>query len=56
MAAVERSLQTLNAVAEGAGTGQPDPRALAVARALQDQLPDTEVVLFGSRAAGTWHP
>ena len=37
--------------------GQPDPRALAVAQALQRQLPDTaEVVLFGSRASGDWQP
>lgn len=56
MAAVEGPLQTHDAAAEGVGTGEPGPRALAVVRALQDQLPDAEVVLFGSRAAGTWHP
>ena len=38
------------------GNGQPDPRALALIRALQQQLPDTQVVLFGSRAAGDWRP
>ena len=38
------------------GQGQPDSRALAVAQALQERLPDTQVVLFGSRATGTWHP
>lgn len=38
------------------GQGHPDPRALAVAQALQERLPDTQVVLFGSRATGTWHP
>ncbi len=39
------------------GRGQPDPRALAVARELQHQLPEAqEVVLFGSRARGNWHP
>ncbi len=54
MAVVERLLQTLDAAAEGAGMRQPDRRALTVARALQDQLPDAEVVFFGSWAAGTW--
>ena len=34
---------------------QPDPRALEVARNLQDCLPDhCRVVLFGSRATGDW--
>ncbi len=38
------------------GRGHPDPLALAVARELQHQLPETqEVVLFGSRARGNWH-
>ena len=32
----------------------PDPRALAVAAALQEMLPDTRVLLFGSRARGGW--
>ena len=41
MAAVEGPLQTLDAAVEGEGMGQPDPRALAVARELLDQLPDT---------------
>lgn len=39
--------------AEANGRGQPDPRALAVARALQDYLPDAEIILFGSRATGS---
>ena len=38
------------------GNGQPDPRALALIRELQQQLPDTQVVLFGSRATGDWRP
>ena len=55
MAAVERPLQTSDTAEAESGLGQPDPRALAVARALQDQLPDTQqVVLFGSRATGFW--
>lgn len=32
----------------------PDPRSLAVAAALQEMLPDTRVLLFGSRARGGW--
>ena len=32
----------------------PDPRALAVAGALQERLPDARVLLFGSRARGGW--
>ncbi|MXZ23978.1 MAG: HEPN domain-containing protein [Caldilineaceae bacterium SB0665_bin_21] len=57
MAAVERPLQTSDTAEAESGLGQPDPRALAVARALQDQLPDTQqVVLFGSRATGIWKP
>lgn len=57
MAAVERPLQILDMAEAGSGLGQPDPRALAVARALQDQLPDTQqVILFGSRATGFWKP
>ncbi|MXZ42390.1 MAG: nucleotidyltransferase domain-containing protein [Caldilineaceae bacterium SB0666_bin_21] len=57
MAAVERPLQTSDMAEAGSGSGQPDPRALAVAQALQDQLPDTQqVVLFGSRATGFWKP
>ena len=54
MAAVNPTLQTPD-TAEANGRGQPDPRALAVARALQDHLPDAEIILFGSRAAGTWN-
>lgn len=38
------------------GRGRPDPRALALAGELQDLLPGTQVLLFGSRAMGTWHP
>ena len=33
---------------------QPDARALALAGELQDRLPDARVLLFGSRANGTW--
>ena len=53
MAAVDPTLQTPD-TAEANRQGQPDPRALAVARALQNHLPDAEIILFGSRAAGTW--
>ena len=38
------------------GQGRPDPRALAVAQELQERLPDTQVMLFGSRAGGRWRP
>ena len=38
------------------GDGAPDPRALALAGALQDRLPDARVLLFGSRATGAWTP
>lgn len=38
------------------GRGEPDPRALAVAAELQRHLPDARVLLFGSRAVGTWQP
>ena len=38
------------------GQGNPDPRALAVAGGLQARLPDAQVLLFGSRATGTWRP
>jgi len=38
------------------GNGAPDPRALAVAAALQARLPDAQVLLFGSRATGSWRP
>ena len=38
------------------GQGRPDPRALMLAGELQDLLPGTQVLLFGSRAMGTWHP
>ena len=38
------------------GRGSPDPRALALAGTLQDRLPDAQVLLFGSRATGTWMP
>ena len=34
----------------------PDARALAVASALQARLPDAQVLLFGSRATGSWRP
>ncbi len=34
----------------------PDARALAVAAALQARLPDAQVLLFGSRATGSWRP
>lgn len=36
------------------GHGGPDPRALALAGGLQASLPDAQVLLFGSRAAGNW--
>lgn len=39
-----------------ADNGVPDPRALAVAAALQARLPDARVLLFGSRAMGNWMP
>ncbi len=42
------------ATASNAGHGAPDPRALAVAAALQRHLPDAQVLLFGSRARGGW--
>lgn len=38
------------------GNGQPDPEALAAARALQALWPDYRLVVFGSRATGTWRP
>lgn len=39
------------------GQGKPDGRALALAQAVQDLLPeDAQVVLFGSRATGDWRP
>ena len=38
------------------GHGAPDPRALAMASALQRHLPETRVLLFGSRATGSWQP
>lgn len=38
------------------GQGNPDPRALALAGDLQTRLPDAQVLLFGSRATGTWRP
>ena len=38
----------------GPGHGSPDPHALALAGALQDRLPDAQVILFGSRASGNW--
>ncbi len=44
------------APALNAGNGAPDPRALAVAAALQRYLPDAQVLLFGSRATGSWQP
>ena len=44
------------APALNAGHGTPDPRALAVASALQRHLPDAQVLLFGSRATGSWQP
>ncbi|MCE2466664.1 MAG: nucleotidyltransferase domain-containing protein [Caldilineaceae bacterium] len=49
MAAVDPTLQTPE-TAKANGQRQPDPRAL------QDHLPDAEIILFGSRAAGTWNP
>ena len=56
MAAVAMPPQTRGAAVEH-GQGQPDARALAVARALQDHLPEThQVILFGSRATGFWRP
>lgn len=36
------------------GHDGPDPRALALAGDLQASLPDAQVLLFGSRAAGNW--
>ncbi len=54
MAAIDPTLQTPD-TAEENGRRQPDPRALAVARALQDHLPEAEIILFGSRATGTWN-
>ncbi len=38
------------------GHGVPDPLALALVAKLQEQLPDTQVLLFGSRAVGDWRP
>ena len=38
-----------------ADPGAPDPRALAVAAALQRELPEARVLLFGSRARDDWH-
>lgn len=38
------------------GQGDPDPRALALAGELQARLPDVQVLVFGSRAVGNWHP
>lgn len=34
----------------------PDPVALAIARAAQDAVPHSAIILFGSRAAGTHRP
>ena len=51
--ALEREQQTVDLEY---GHGVPDPLALTVAAELQAQLPDTEVLLFGSRAAGNWQP
>ena len=55
MAAVEAPPQTPDTAAD-IGQGQPDPRALAVAQEIQSRLPKAEVILFGSRATGTWRP
>ena len=38
------------------GQGNPDPRALELAGALQKHLPEADVLLFGSRAIGDWRP
>ena len=38
------------------GRGVPDSLALALVARLQAQLPDAQVLLFGSRAVGDWHP
>lgn len=38
------------------GQGCPDPRALALAGELQHLLPEAQVLVFGSRATGTWRP
>lgn len=38
------------------GQGSPDPRALELAGALQQHLPEADVLLFGSRAIGDWRP
>ena len=38
------------------GQGSADPRALALAGALQKRLPEADVLLFGSRARGDWQP
>ena len=35
--------------------GSPDPQALAIARAVQNALPNDTVILFGSRAVGDYH-
>ena len=38
------------------GQGGADPRALALAGALQKRPPEADVLLFGSRARGDWRP
>ena len=55
MAVVEVPLQTPGTAVD-IGQGHPDPRALAVAQEIQSWLPEAEVILFGSRATGTWRP
>ena len=55
MAVVEVPLQTPNTTAD-IGQGQPDPQALTVAQEIQSWLPKAKVILFGSRATGTWSP
>ena len=42
-----RAQQTLD---PAYGQGNPDPRALELAGALQQHLPEADVLLFGSRA------
>ncbi len=48
-----REQQTL---APAYGQGGPDPRALELVGALQQYLPEADVLLFGSRAIGDWRP
>ena len=55
MAAVEAPPQTPGATAD-TGQGQPDPRALAVAQEIQNQLQEAEAIHFGSRATGVCGP